>query len=405
MLYIAQKRPQSEGTDDQRRAYQQIKGLLKRNDAVYCLYQENGSIFLVEGEELIWKGRGFIYEQKAGPAYFAKVKSYLFKRYPYHVSKHTFPQIRRIVKHILKEVRFDVIHIHSTMVHNFPDMDRWMEPVIVDYLGAISVSLERRYRWTHQFVEKTAIRGELGRVRKHESFLKECTVNGLVSSHAARRDLAPVTIDTFFVVPNYVEDSFFSCDIKKPKKQAIIFTGPFNRPEYADAATRLVKDIFPLLKAVYPELQCWLGGANAPPAVKKLAEMQGVDLIEDPEEVVEKVKEAAVYICPIRFGFEEKTPVLEAAALGCPVVISQTANESIGFAHEKHAILADLDEQIVERTIAVLENRIKRLLMAGQARIHVYKHYSEKHVINQLVYAYQCVERTIENEQMERLNG
>ncbi|MET1030437.1 glycosyltransferase [Domibacillus tundrae] len=401
-MYIAQKRPDFTGTVDQIRAYQQISSLLKRNYCVYCLFQENDSIFLVEGEEVVRRGMESIYAKKTGPLYFAMLKSYLFKRYPLSTSLHSFPEIRRTVKHIMQEVRFDIIHIQSNMVHNFPDIDSWTEPVVVDYMDAISLSLERRYRWTSQLVEKTAMRGELGRVRKYQSYLKGCTANGIVSSEADRNHLAPVTIEKLDVVPNYVDDSLFSTDIHIPKKTAIVFAGPLNQPEYADAAIRLVKDIFPALKLAFPGLECWIAGSDLSAEVKKLARVEGVVLIEEPEAARKHVWEAAAYVSPLRFGYGQKTSILEAAALGCPIILSHIANEGIEFTSGKEVLLADTDEQFIFKTKLMLSDRIKRLFMANQARSFVRTFFSEKRIIDQLVHVYTKVEKQVECNERER---
>ncbi|OES44994.1 glycosyltransferase family 4 protein [Domibacillus iocasae] len=337
---------------------------------------------------MVRSGIESIYMKKTGPLCFAMLKSYLFKRYPFSAARHSFPEIRRTLKHMMQEVRFDIIHIQSNMVHNFPDIDRWLEAVVVDYMDAISLSLERRYRWTNQLMEKAAVRGELGRARKYESYLKECATNGIVPSETDRSHLAPVTIEKLDVVPNYVDDSLFSTDIHNPKKEAIVFTGPLHEPEYVDAAIRLVKNIFPALKLSFPELECWIAGSNPSAEVRKLALLEGITLIEEQENVRKHVLKAAACVYPLRFGYGQKISVLEAAALGCPIVLSHIANEGIEFTSGKEVLLADTDEQFIFKTRQMLSNRIRRQFMAHQAQSFVCTFFSEKQVIDQLVSVY-----------------
>ncbi|WP_046174487.1 glycosyltransferase [Domibacillus indicus] len=398
VLYIAQKRPSFDGSTDQIRAYQQINSLLKRDYFVYCLFQKNDSICLVEGEELIHCGAECIYTEKTGSLYFAMLKAYLFKRYPLNAAQHSFPEIRRIIKHIRQEVCFDIIHIQSNMVHNFPDIDSWIEPVVVDYVDPIRFSQERRYRWTSQLIEKAARRGELGRVRKYESFLKKRGLNHIISPGADQRQVAPVTIEKLDIVPNYIEESLFAADLRIPKERAIIFSGPINEPEYADAAIRLVKDIYPGLKRSFPELKCWIVGTNPSPDIQKLLTEEGVSLIEEKERIRTSVSKAAAYVCPLRFGCGQKHFLLEAAAMGCPIILSHTANEGIEFISGKEAMLAETNEQFIVKTKTILSNQVIRLVTARQAQLFTYTFFSEKPVMNQLVNVYAKVIKQAEGD-------
>ena len=82
--------------------------------------------------------------------------------------------------------------------------------------------------------------------------------------------------------------------------------------------------------------------------------------------------------CPIRMGTGLKTKVLQAMAVGTPVVASPAANRGIAATDGTHLLLADEPQAFAERLIALLTKAELRTQLSDRARRFVQERFSER---------------------------
>lgn len=104
-------------------------------------------------------------------------------------------------------------------------------------------------------------------------------------------------------------------------RDGILFVAGFAHPPNVDAATWLVAEILPLIRAAYPDVRLRLVGSNPTPEVMALAS----DTIEvtgyvDTPTLLRHYASARVVLSPLRFGAGVKLKVLEAMHRGVPLV-------------------------------------------------------------------------------------
>lgn len=383
ILFITHRRPAVPGKGDQVRCFQQMQMMKKRGHTVHCLFQEKNQLFW--GQMLSDQGEmKEMSVKKTRVNYLSILRSFCIKQYPLNMSLHSFPYMPGFLEEVTTDQSYDVIHIQSKVFHNFPDIEHYQASVIVDYIDAISLNLKRRYDFTKNVIKRAAVRGEFLRMRKYEEFLKNRVKKAIITSPIDRNFIKPERADQIQVVPNFIDLDHFYWNKDQTKKEAIVFTGTMSYAPNVDAAIRLVKHIFPALKQKFPQLECWIVGAHPTAEVKKLAEVEGVIVTGFVDDIRDWQWEAAVYVCPLRFGAGQQNKILEAAALGCPIVMSEVTNGGIGFEKGIEAAIAGSDEEFVEYVEQMLKNRLKSMQMAARAREFVVGRYSEEIVANQL---------------------
>ncbi|KZR59547.1 glycosyltransferase family 4 protein [Pseudobacillus badius] len=401
ILFITHRRPKIPGKGDQVRAFQQMVSLLKRGHRVHCLFQEKNEAYCYS----LSSAKGDMEEQyrlKGNAGYLPLLKGFFLKGYPLSVSLHSFSALTSLLQQLLSCTDYDVIHIQSKLVHNFTTVQPPRSTVVIDYIDAISLHLERRYKRVKNPIEKLAVKGELVRMKKYEAFLKNQEAKAIITSPADKEFLHFGRASQADVVPNYIDLSYFHLNpLIKSKKTALVFTGTMSYAPNVDAAVRLVKDIYQPLKKKLPDLECWIVGTNPSSAVKRLSNISGVTVTGFVEDIREWQWRAAVYVCPLRFGAGQQNKILEAAALGCPIVMSRITNLGIGFADQEEAVICEQDQEFIAQTEKLLADHHLREALGGGARQFVAARFSEEKVANQLIAAYADRVYQLKNKEVE----
>jgi polysaccharide biosynthesis protein PslH len=147
----------------------------------------------------------------------------------------------------------------------------------------------------------------------------------------------------------------------------VLFVGNFVHPPNIDAATRLVRQIFPRVRQRHPGSSLHIVGDNPPPELVAAAN-DGVVVTGRVPDLVPYVERAAVVAAPIRFGGGMRVKVLEALAAGKPLVASPLAAEGLDVSDGEQLLTAETDDEFAERISLVLEDGDLRGRLGASAR-------------------------------------
>src|SRR5262249_31885684 len=128
------------------------------------------------------------------------------------------------------------------------------------------------------------------------------------------------------VVPTGVDTEYFqpsgSSRIPNPQSRApsLIFTGSMDWLPNEDAMLFFCRDILPRIQAEEPGVQLTIVGRAPTPAVRQLAEHSGVRVTGRVDDVRPFIRDAAVYVVPLRIGGGTRLKIFEAMAMGKTIV-------------------------------------------------------------------------------------
>lgn len=131
---------------------------------------------------------------------------------------------------------------------------------------------------------------------------------------------------TIRVVPNVVDVAEVPGPV--PTAERVAFVGRFDYYPNIEAATTLVYDVAPLLAAMGHELPVVLAGASLDGLFAGAPVGSNVELVSDPPTVAPIVAGSIVAV-PLRIGGGSRYKILEAFALGAPVVSSPKGVEGL----------------------------------------------------------------------------
>jgi len=165
------------------------------------------------------------------------------------------------------------------------------------------------------------------------------------------------------VIPNFINLADYDDVVGAPRQNSLIFTGPFHYYANYDAMVWFLKEVYPIIQAHIPDVCLTITGDHAnlplPPA-------NNVRLTGFVEDVRPLVASSWVSLVPLRVGGGSRLKILEAMALGVPVVSTSKGAEGLDLTDGLHLLLGD--------TAIAFADRVIRILNDSQARQELVKH-------------------------------
>jgi sugar transferase (PEP-CTERM/EpsH1 system associated) len=181
------------------------------------------------------------------------------------------------------------------------------------------------------------------------------------------------------VMSNGVDLHYFSPTHVRPPSDAsatIVFTGVMDYWPNIEGVAWLAEKIFPRIRKVVPKAVFYVVGSKPTSEVEKLARLPGVRVTGFVDDVRDYLSAADVCVVPLRIARGIQNKVLEAMAMGRPVVSTPQALEGIRAVPGQDLIAADDETSFAESVIELLENRAGAEAMGARARACVERFYS-----------------------------
>ena len=141
------------------------------------------------------------------------------------------------------------------------------------------------------------------------------------------RFLAPSKIT---VIPTGVDVEYFRVEPGNEQPYTLVFTGAMDWMANEDAICYFADEILPRVHEQIPETVLWVVGRNPSFRVRSLAEKKnGVKVTGEVEDVRPYVRDASVYIVPLRVGGGTRLKIFEALAMGKAVVSTPIGAEGL----------------------------------------------------------------------------
>jgi glycosyltransferase involved in cell wall biosynthesis len=196
------------------------------------------------------------------------------------------------------------------------------------------------------------------------------------------------------VIPNGVDLSYFNPAAVRsapidPSSPSLVFVGNYEYPPNEDAAIRLARDIFPHVRSAFPRTKLLLVG-NAPTARMRAAAGEGVFITGRVDDVRAFLKDAWAFVCPLAYGAGIKNKILEALAMGCPVIATPLSIDGIDVREGESVLTAPLD-QIADAVIRLLGDADLRSRLSAEGRALIERAYSWQRVVSQYEQLYEAL--------------
>lgn len=184
--------------------------------------------------------------------------------------------------------------------------------------------------------------------------------------------------------PNGVDSDFFCPADDSYEPETISFIGRMDYYPNQEAMLRFCRDTWPMLKKRRPGLKLLIVGAEPSPAVRKLGELSGVTVTGSVPDVRAYVRGSALMVAPLAIARGTQNKILEAMAMGVPVVTSTIAARGVDAEAERHLLVADSPEALSGAILRVIDEPAERLRLARAGRERVLSHHAWPHSMKRL---------------------
>jgi sugar transferase (PEP-CTERM/EpsH1 system associated) len=170
-------------------------------------------------------------------------------------------------------------------------------------------------------------------------------------------------------------------DVPAPREVAKIpyaigFLGVMDYPPNVDAATHFAHDIFPLVRKRIPEATFHVVGKDPSAEVRALERREGVVVTGTVPDVKEYLHRIQVFVCPMRLGAGMKMKMIEAMAVGLPVVSTTRGAEGMDFVAGREFLAADEPEEFAAAVVRLLKDERLREEFGRWGRLAVERSYT-----------------------------
>jgi len=170
-------------------------------------------------------------------------------------------------------------------------------------------------------------------------------------------------------VPNGVDTEYFRPDGRPERPLSLVFAGNLSWYPNAAAMHFFADKIWPALKQEMPGVTMDVIGGNPPPTLSALAARdKGFRVHGFVPDVRPYIGSAALYVCPIMDGGGTKLKILDALAMGKPIVAHPIACEGIGVRDGHDVIFARAPSEFVQSIVNLLGDPQRRMWMSENAR-------------------------------------
>ncbi|MGD9809919.1 MAG: TIGR03087 family PEP-CTERM/XrtA system glycosyltransferase [Sphingobium sp.] len=163
--------------------------------------------------------------------------------------------------------------------------------------------------------------------------------------------------------------------VRPKSRPLIVFTGQMDYRPNVQAVVSFARNTFPSIRAVLDTSVFTIVGRNPAPEVEALANLPGVIVTGGVPDVRGWLAAADVVVAPLRIARGIQNKVLEAMAMGKPLVVSPQAAEGIDATAGEHFIVAPNREREADAVLSLIEDRDRAVTMGAAARRRVEERY------------------------------
>lgn len=190
------------------------------------------------------------------------------------------------------------------------------------------------------------------------------------------------------VLPNGVDTRNYA-PLPFPKNAArLLFVGNMAYRPNIDAVTYFCQSIYPKIKAEYPSIEFWIVGKDPAPEVANL-KGNGIHVTGQVDDLGSYYNDSIICVVPLRAGGGTRLKILEAMALGRPVVTTSIGCEGLDVKDGQHLFIADMPDLFAAHVLQLLKDKQQWLDMTRQARALAVGHYEWDLIARQHIQLYE----------------
>jgi sugar transferase (PEP-CTERM/EpsH1 system associated) len=368
ILYLCHRLPYPPDKGEKIRAFHQIRALASHHK-VSLLALSDGPLPDLGPLEAICE-RVEVFPMNRSAAYVRAALGGLRPR-PFSLSFFDSKELADRVRELARREHFDVTVVYCSAMAPYaalaPDV-----PAVLDMVDVDSAKWAQYARFA-PLPLRPIYALEARRLRRYEvSLASRFQRVMLATGNETRLYKANAPAARAVTILNGVDVDFFQpFDLPKAPHPTLVFTGQMDYFANVDGVSHFARQVFPRLRARYPEIELLIVGRAPVAAVRDLGELPGVQVTGAVGDVRPFLARAWVFVAPLRIAQGVQNKVLEAIASNLPVVCSERVLAGLadgGFRSGRDLLAATSDEGMERAVATLIDDESERQRLAESAR-------------------------------------
>jgi polysaccharide biosynthesis protein PslH len=298
------------------------------------------------------------------------------------------PAMKQMVAEVVSGAEFDVVHIEHLRAAHFAPACGGL-PTVFDSVDCLTGLFGQMSHSKKNPIGKLVMREETWKLRRYEPRTLAGFDRIVITSDTERNELTALDpslrID---VLPNGVDTDYFAPQGGSRSPHRIVFSGKMGYHPNAQAAQWFAENVFPDLKRTYSDAEFVIVGSDPPAEIMKLAVTPGITVTGYVNDIRPHLDGSSLAVVPMQVAVGVQNKVLEAMAMGLPVVATPIATRAIREGCPG-VVEAGSAEDMVEQVSRLLDNATLADQTGKEGREEVLKNSSWRWSADRLELIYQ----------------
>lgn len=173
-----------------------------------------------------------------------------------------------------------------------------------------------------------------------------------------------------------------------PEANSLFFIGSLDWLPNLEGLQWFIQEVWPALLERMPALQLYIAGRNIPQNHQQLM-AKNIKILGEVPDAKAYMNSKKMMIVPLFSGSGMRVKIIEAMALGKPIIATTLAAEGIAYQKDKELIIADTKKEFIEKIYYYMNNSESCKYISKEAINFVKAHHDNDYLIQQLVKFYQ----------------
>ena len=301
--------------------------------------------------------------------YFLALKS-IFIKDPLTVNLFKSKEMGRIISELSRDINFHIVHYDTISLAYYVN-DAKGGKKIINHHGIESYMIYRRIVNEPNILNKVYLHMEGFKLKRYEKRNCHKFDMNIVVSELDRTLLNEIDPSLRIeVIENGVDTHYFSpSENNNNNNNRLIFIGRLDQYSNRDGILYFCDHVWPLIRENIPNIFLTIIGNNPPSKLIELSKKdERLEVLGYVDDVRPCFSNAAIYICPIRDGGGTRIKILDAMAMGMPIVATTIACEGIEVTPGEDILIANTPKEFLEKIMELFSKEEFRDKIGRNAR-------------------------------------
>ena len=287
-----------------------------------------------------------------------KLFNLFFKQRSPHLTHYFTNEMAQLYNDAIKEFEPDLIYVDNIVMMQYPV--KYKTSSQIWFFDDDSRLFNNKIRPKNNFIEKIRNTGlekfELKAIEKSDkTFCITAEETSLLRSKG---------FDNIYTLPYPIDNNIYFYNWEPLKdKFNVLFVGDFSHPPNIEAAKIITREFYPVLDK--NDIIITIVGRNISKIRKYLKRCNNIEIFENTRDVREFYWKSSLFIAPIFSGAGMRIKILEAAACGIPILMTDIANLGINLSPEL-AFFANSYKQMINTILSIKHMSDSDLVKIGK---------------------------------------